>query len=218
MLATAPAAEVPAPVSARDRATRALANATLYHHQATPSWRGVPVDKCASDLLVYQEIISARQPAIIIETGAWYGGSALFLADMCMLNGIGRVMSIDLDPPKTIQHPCLTFLRGDSVAQGTLDRVWEWAQGAQGLVILDSAHDQAHVLAELDAYSPFVAASNFLIVEDTNVNAHPVRPDFGPGPWEAVQEWLPGHLSFVQDHAVEPYLTFAPGGYLRRVC
>jgi cephalosporin hydroxylase len=56
-----------------------------------------------------------------------------------------------------------------------------------------------------------------LVVEDTNVNGHPVMPDFGPGPWEAARSWLPSHPDFEVDRAREKFLaTFNPRGYLRR--
>lgn len=199
---------------------RDASNRDVYARQAAATWRGYPMDKCAQDLMVYQEIITALRPAIIIETGSWYGGSGLFFADMCELAGTGRVLSVDKVVPQQTalsQHPRLTFLGGDSADPETVATVHAWADGATGLVILDSDHSAAHVLAELDAYHDLVGMGGFLIIEDTNVNGHPVRPDFGPGPGEAVQAWLAGHPTFARDADAEPYITFAPGGYLRRL-
>lgn len=51
--------------------------------------------------------------------------------------------------------------------------------------MLDSEHDEANVSQEL----AFISVGSYLIVEDTNVNAHP-SADFGPGPWEAVDKFL----------------------------
>jgi cephalosporin hydroxylase len=86
------------------------------------------------------------------------------------------------------------------------------------MVILDSDHSKSHVLAELRAYSPFVSVGNYLVVEDTNVNGHPAYPGFGEGPWEAVNEFLSGQDAFEVDRTREKFfLTFNPGGYLKRV-
>lgn len=57
-----------------------------------------------------------------------------------------------------------------------------------------------------------------IVGEDTNVNGHPVVPDHGPGPMEAVDAFLPGAPEFVIDRDRERFmLTLNPRGYLRRV-
>lgn len=86
------------------------------------------------------------------------------------------------------------------------------------MVILDSDHRKDHVLKELRAYSQYVTVDSYLIVEDTNINGHPVYPDYGPGPMEAVEESLKEDDRFAVDRTKEKLLlTFNPGGYLRRV-
>jgi cephalosporin hydroxylase len=67
-------------------------------------------------------------------------------------------------------------------------------------------------------YSRFVTPGSYLVVEDTNVNGHPSFPAHGPGPWEAVQEFLASTDAFEVDRNCERFLlTFNPGGWLRRV-
>ncbi len=86
------------------------------------------------------------------------------------------------------------------------------------LVILDSDHSKRHVLDELRTYSQFVGEGSYIIVEDTNVNGHPVLPEFGPGPMEAIQDFLKENKDFAVDGSKEKfYMTFNPKGYLRRV-
>ena len=57
-----------------------------------------------------------------------------------------------------------------------------------------------------------------LIVEDTNINGHPVYEAFGPGPMEAVQDFLKERDDFEVDRSREKFLfSFNPGGWLRKV-
>jgi cephalosporin hydroxylase len=74
------------------------------------------------------------------------------------------------------------------------------------------------VLAELREYAPLVTVGNYLIVEDTDINGHPVYPEFGPGPHEAIQDFLAENDSFSVDGSREKHmLCLQPGGFLERV-
>ena len=57
-----------------------------------------------------------------------------------------------------------------------------------------------------------------MIVEDGNINGHPVFVDHGPGPQEAIREFLNQRSDFVIDNSREKFLlTMNPNGYLRRI-
>jgi cephalosporin hydroxylase len=186
---------------------------------SNPRWLGVEALKCPFDLWIYQEILQELKPDWILETGTANGGSALFLASVLDLIGKGQVVSVDIvrktDWPV---HPRLTYLTGSSTSSEVLDDLRRRVSGAgRVLVILDSDHKKDHVLEELHLYSPLVTPGSYLIVEDTNVNGRPVFAGFGPGPGEAVDEFLPSHPEFERDPSRERFLlTFNPGGYLRR--
>lgn len=182
-------------------------------------WLGVRTDKCPLDLWVYQELIWRVKPDTIVETGTLDGGSALYLASICDLAGCGRVLTIDIEPPpRAPEHERITFLHGSSVDPDIVARVRETAGGGTVMVILDSDHRREHVLAELRAYADLVSVGSYLIVEDTILNGHPINPEFGPGPMEAVEAFLAEDRRFEVDRGCEKlYLTFNRGGYLRRI-
>ena len=187
---------------------------------AATYWRGVVAEKCPLDLWVFQEIIHALRPDVIVETGTRFGGSALFMADLCEVLGNGRVVSVDIaDEVGRPEHPRISYVRGSSVADATFATVKQHLGPADKvMVVLDSDHSKSHVLAELRLYHTLVSRGHYLIVEDTNIGGHPVAEDFGPGPMDAVQEFLAsGGTGFQVDGSREKLcLTFCPGGYLRR--
>lgn len=183
-------------------------------------WLGVAARKCPLDLWIYQEILFETRPEVIIESGTESGGSALFLASVCDLIGEGRVVTIDIqDNLMRPKHPRITYVRGSSVAPETVELVKQSIeQKTRVMVILDSDHRKDHVLKELRIYADLVTPGSYLIVEDTNVNNHPVAEDFGSGPMEAVEEFLSTRDDFIIDREREKFfLTFNPKGYLRRV-
>lgn len=187
----------------------------------TTTYRGVKVLKNPCDLWQYQELIWEVQPRLIIETGTAHGGSALYLADLAQHTS-GEVITIDIHGtelyPSRPTHTRLSYIQADSADPHTRERInMSIIQGPK-MVILDSDHRKDHVLKELDLWADIVTVGSYLIVEDTNINGHPVVPEHGPGPWEALEEWLPDHPEFVSDISAEKYkLTFNPGGYLKRL-
>lgn len=182
-------------------------------------WLGVRTQKCPLDLWVYQELLFEQRPDLILETGTAHGGSALYLASVCDLLGRGEVVTVDIDPIEDRPvHDRITYLAGSSTAAEVVTELERLADGRESvLVILDSDHSREHVLDELRLYSRFVTPGGHLIVEDTNVNGHPVFPEHGPGPMEAVDAFLAETDDFEVDAAREKFfLTFNPRGFLRK--
>ena len=88
------------------------------------------------------------------------------------------------------------------------------------LLILDSDHAASHVLRELTTWVPALRRGDYLVVEDTIVNGHPVRPEFGPGPMEAIDAFVargPGRLQADDARAGKFGCSFAARGYFRVV-
>ena len=182
-------------------------------------WLGVRTQKCPLDLWIYQEILHETRPDLILETGTAHGGSALYLASVCDLLGRGEVVTVDIYPIEgRPEHDRITYITGSSTADEVVAEIERIVTGHERvLVILDSDHSRDHVLDELRIYNRFVTPGNYLIVEDTNVNGHPVMPEHGPGPMEALDEYLAETDEFEIDAAREKFfMTFNPRGFLRK--
>ena len=182
------------------------------------SWFGHQTLKCPLDLWLYQELLYRTRPDVVVETGTWRGGSALYLAMMFDQLNHGRVITVDINADETRPpHPRITYVLGSSTGPETIAAVHDLVAGERAMVILDSDHTAGHVYDEIVAYEPLVRAGDYLIVEDTNVNGHPTFPEFGPGPMEAVERFLAENSDFTVDRRCERFLmTLNPSGYLRR--
>jgi cephalosporin hydroxylase len=181
---------------------------------------GTKLEKCPFDLWIYQEILYEVRPEIIVECGTFLGGSALYLASMCDLLNHGEIITIDvLERKNRPEHKRIEYILGSSTSSEVVEKVKSRIQDKSPvLVILDSDHKKEHVLNELNIYGEMVTIGSYLIVEDSNINGHPVKPEFGPGPMEAIDEYMNNNSSFIVDKTKEKYfLTFNPRGYLRRV-
>lgn len=190
------------------------------------SYRGVRTLKLPLDMWNYQELIFENDLHGVLETGTRHAGSALFFADLLAASAReGSVVSVDITHqdlhPLASAHPGIRFLLGDSTAPATINTIRRLIPDDRSrgmLLILDSDHAAPHVLRELNVLVPLLRQGDYLIVEDTIVNGHPVRPDFGPGPLEALDAYLSENPNrFVHDAARESKFgcTFAYGGYYR---
>jgi cephalosporin hydroxylase len=88
-------------------------------------------------------------------------------------------------------------------------------------VILDSDHKKAHVLAEMELLRSVLKGGDYLVVEDGNINGHPIYAGWGEGPFEALQEYEQCYPDDYEHDRVNEYrfgFTFAPEGYLTPKC
>ena len=210
---------------------------------------GRPVIQYPQDIVAIQELIWEIKPDLIIETGIAHGGSLILSASMLALldycdaveNGEmldpkatkRRVLGIDIDirahnRAAIEAHPMahrIDMIQGSSIAPEVIAQVQAQAVGYERvMVILDSNHTHAHVLAELQAYAPLVSQGSYCVVFDTVIEdlpagMYPDRPwDVGNNPKTAVCEYLTQNPNFEVDEDMEAKLliTVAPGGYLRR--
>jgi cephalosporin hydroxylase len=189
----------------------------------TVSFLGVPCQKSVSDLWNYQEIIFQLKPSLIAEFGVNKGGSSLYFAEIANLVTPGcRVLSVDINlqnlDPRAAGHPRIRFVEANTADAKIASLITEMRHGPV-FFILDSDHRKAHVLAELKLVRTVTEPGDYVIVEDGNVNGHPVLPEWGPGPLEAVQEYMNEYPDdYLQDKEREQKFgfTFAPDGFLIR--
>ncbi|HWY57359.1 MAG TPA: CmcI family methyltransferase [Terriglobales bacterium] len=192
----------------------------------TTTWIGVKTLKSPSDMWNYQEILYSLKPSLVIEFGTRYGGSALFFA--AVMRQIGRrfrLLSVDIDgetvSEQTRRDPDIELLTVSSLDPRVGERIADLRREYPGpvFVILDSDHSKAHVLGELKTLRPLLVSGDYLIVEDSSVNGHPVYPTHGPGPFEAVHEYFqqwPKDYNYDGDRESKFGFSFATRGFLIR--
>lgn len=188
-------------------------------------WFGIPTLQNPNDAWVIQEIISEVKPDYIIEAGTYRGGSAALWATILReMNPAGHVITIDIEDKSAkaremdIAKKMVTFVIGSSTDPKVVAEIAEQVKGKRTLVILDSDHSRDHVLKELESYAPLVNVGSYIVVQDSNVNGHPVFHKHGPGPMEAIKAFLASVKNFEVDAERERLLhTTNPQGYLKRV-
>ena len=164
-------AQPPAKPPAQPQADPLAFQATLIQHTNNfehVTWLGHPIWQSVPDVWTLQETIAEIKPALIVECGAYKGGSALFMAHLFDLLGHGQVVRVDIEKLHTLSHPRVTFLIGDSVSPAIVGEIRNAAAKAGGpiMVLLDSDHSEAHVVKEMEAYGPMVTPGSYLHVQD----------------------------------------------------
>ncbi|MGH3967808.1 MAG: rhamnosyl O-methyltransferase [Mycobacterium sp.] len=190
------------------------------------TWLGVTCWKSVSDMWNYQEILFELKPSLVIEFGTAHGGSALFFANiMRQIGAPFKVLSVDVNhkplEPAARRDSDVLFVESSSTEPAIAEHIGRLKDEFPGKIfaILDSDHSMDHVLAEMKLLRPLLSAGDYLVVEDSTVNGHPVLPGWGPGPYEAIEAYegeFPN--DYAHDLARENKFgwTFAPNGYLIR--
>jgi cephalosporin hydroxylase len=204
------------------------------------TWLGRPVIQFAEDLLRLQELVYLAKPDIILETGVAHGGSLIFHASLCKILGRGRVIGIDVEirPHNRTAieahalAPWISLFEGSSsdpeVVRAVKDTI---APDDKVLLLLDSDHRKAHVLAELEAWSDLVGCGSYIVALDGHsMEAAASIPGAAPdwltdNPNAAVAEFLGRHPEFravagpllFNESRLTEHVTGFRGGLIERV-
>lgn len=204
-------------------------SAQFYHHLihrtdcfSHLTWHGCRVWQNPFDLWLMQEILFEQRPALVIETGTCFGGSALFYAQILDRLGKGSIVTVDVQryPEGIPEHPRIEALLGGSTDPSVIGYVQERALSADGpvIVVLDSDHSAKHVFRELEIYAPLVSPGCSLVIQDTIIDQIDMYRDCRPGPLAAVEKFLRAHPEFEVDTARNEKLVIShcTGGWLKR--
>lgn len=203
------------------------------------SWLGRPVIQLPEDMLRLQEVIYRIKPDVIIESGVAHGGGLVFYADLCKAMGKGRVVGIDIEirphNRKAIEEhelsEYITLIEGSSIDPLVVEKVKAQIRpGANVVIFLDSCHEKAHVLAELNAYAPFVSKGSYIVAMDgimeQLVGAPRTQQDWSwNNPKKAALEFVEKNPDFIIEEPpflfnegnITERVTYWPSGFIKRL-
>ncbi len=157
--------------------------------------------KIHEDLERYRRIITDTQPEVLVESGTWQGGAAVWFARLGL-----DVITVDLKPYVTHENQVrggesVTWLLGDSTSTRIVDRIQRLTTGRRTMVVLDSDHRADHVRREIELYTPLVSSGCYLVVEDGVVEW--MLDETYEGPLHAIQTHLVDNPTWYRDLEIE---------------
>ncbi|MBI3934336.1 MAG: class I SAM-dependent methyltransferase [Acidobacteria bacterium] len=209
--------------------TKSMWNAELWKQVR---WLGVPVLQWPTDLILMQELVAEIRPKVIVETGLYLGGTAIYYASLLQLLGIeGQVISIDIQIQPEARSNIdgspyrdrIRIIEGDSKSDAVQEQLRQLlGDESNVLVCLDSDHSYAHTLGELRTFSRYIPVGSYLVLFDTICEDLADTPNGDPAwqqdsPMAALRQFLAENHGFSSDPRFGKYLvSFAPQGFLKR--
>jgi len=189
------------------------------------TYRGVKNSKWPCDAWVYQEIIHARNPSVIIEIGNQHGASTMMFMDyLTMYSDKPKcVIGVDIDHSQLYErargYAGIIWVEGDAVRQETVDEVAALLrEDDEVMVIDDSNHEPEHTYQVLKRWSELASVGQYCIVEDTILGTVVPKQHREYGADTAVRRFMQETDKFAIDGNQEKWFyTNNPGGFLVRI-
>lgn len=181
-------------------------------------WLGEVVIKMPSDLVFYQEIIANRGARRILEVGSGRGGGLWFFSSVLSLQGGGRVVGVEHDPPERL--PDFTRFgavdvdihHGDIRDAEVVARLSEAARF--DLVVIDAPPAMRDKIEVLRRCAPLVGEGGTIVVEDL---AQPVPEAERRAIARELDAFFTDHGDFRPDHEARrhPLLKGGTAAFVR---
>jgi cephalosporin hydroxylase len=136
--------------------------------------QGAGIHKRPSDLSRYEILIKRVKPEVIVETGLYYGGSALWFAER-----VPYIINVEINHQTTEDYRNNVHGLGfppenGIIVEGNSHEVYgevaalarELADDKPILVVLDSNHDTETVYGEAIRYGQLVQSGSYMVIED----------------------------------------------------
>jgi cephalosporin hydroxylase len=191
------------------------------------TYKGIPALKCPMDMALYLDVLWEVRPGTVIEFGSNRGGSALWLADMMQVMGLGksRLLSLDVKPVTDLRDDRIEFRQCDTnnISDSLPDSLIA-SLPRPLLVIDDASHRYQQVLNVLEFLHRHTRLGDYIIVEDgiiSVMNAEHLH-NYEGGPFQAIHSFLARHPDvYAVDRKRCDFfgrnVTWNCDGYLRRV-
>lgn len=198
----------------------------IQHGTVKTKYRGVPFCKSPLDIGLYINLIDQLTPRTVIEIGSLHGGSALWFADMLTNYGVenGRVISVDIKPPKDFGDERILFLKGDAKNLGAvLPPDAMAALPHPFLVVEDSSHYYPETYAVLEFFAEHCQSGDYVVVEDGIVSllSGPGYRQYEGGPNRAIADFMASNQAFeIDENLCDFYgynMTYCLNGWLRKI-
>jgi predicted O-methyltransferase YrrM len=165
-----------------------------------------------------QGLVTGNGITRIAQCGGYYGYSTLLFGFMLRaMDAEGAVVSIDIDPDATAftekyvkragLERWIKLHVGDSADPASRQVALDHLGGDPELLLIDSSHQYAHTLRELDLWIPALPPGAIALLHDTSDFARDFDPTKEGGVKRAVEEWMPRHpeVAFLSLNGAHPW-------------